>query len=64
MTAPTTPEAHVCRWPDCACDRPVCGDADCTKRRHETNADCWCAPVLDYVDPETGASVYVHNNPQ
>lgn len=27
---------------------------------HRDSADCWCGPTLDYVDPETGVSVYVH----
>jgi hypothetical protein len=24
---------------------------------------CWCEPDLDYVDPETGAEVWVHRKP-
>lgn len=27
---------------------------------HEASAECWCEPELNYVDPVTGASVYVH----
>ena len=30
------------------------------KKMHKDSADCWCGPELDYVDPETGVSVYVH----
>lgn len=64
ITLPPLPEPHICRWPDCACDTPVCGDADASKKRHDASADCWCMPTLDYTDPETGASVYVHQRPQ
>ena len=50
------------RTPKCehACDlriQPV-------QRGHGSDASCWCLPVLDYTDPETGASVYVHQRPQ
>ena len=31
------------------------------KREHETTPDCWCKPKLDYIDPNTGAKVWVHN---
>lgn len=31
------------------------------EREHVESADCWCAPALDYVDPETGVAVYVHH---
>lgn len=31
---------------------------------HETSKDCWCNPEVDYVDPDTGATVYVHKEPQ
>ncbi len=27
---------------------------------HTITADCWCEPEVDYVDPDTGATVYVH----
>ena len=29
--------------------------------QHTTSADCWCGPTVDYVDPDTGATVYVHH---
>jgi hypothetical protein len=29
-------------------------------REHDLSADCWCRPLLDYTDPDTGVSVYVH----
>ena len=25
---------------------------------------CWCNPVLDYKDPDTGAEVWIHKEPQ
>lgn len=34
------------------------------KREHEVSAACWCGPDIDYTDPETGVSVYVHKEPQ
>ncbi len=33
-------------------------------REHIADADCWCIPIIDYTDPETGVSVYIHRNPQ
>jgi hypothetical protein len=29
-------------------------------REHSTSKHCWCQPVLDYVDQETGVQVWVH----
>jgi hypothetical protein len=34
------------------------------RREHVTSGDCWCEPELDYVDPVTGAKVYVHRDLQ
>jgi hypothetical protein len=34
------------------------------ERQHSTTEHCWCEPTLDYVDPETGIKVWVHNRPQ
>jgi hypothetical protein len=34
-----------------------------TPREH-TDENCWCSPVLDFTDPETGVEVWVHNHPQ
>lgn len=31
---------------------------------HITSKDCWCEPEVDYKDPDTGATVYVHRNQQ
>lgn len=34
------------------------------KREHITDGTpCWCNPELDYVDPVTGAEVWVHKEP-
>ena len=33
-------------------------------REHEASADCWCGPEVDYVDPDTGAKVFVHKHAQ
>jgi hypothetical protein len=29
---------------------------------HVDSPDCWCCPRLDYVDPVTGACVWVHQD--
>jgi hypothetical protein len=35
------------------------------QRKHVTNGNpCWCEPETSYTDPETGASVIVHKEPQ
>ena len=35
------------------------------KPQHITDGTpCWCNPELDYVDPITGAEVWVHKEPQ
>ena len=33
-------------------------------REHVASAACWCQPETDYVDPPTGAAVYVHRQVQ
>jgi hypothetical protein len=33
------------------------------RREHITAAYCWCNPTVDYINPETGAAVYVHHEP-
>ena len=33
-------------------------------REHTMSGDCWCNPELNYTDPETGAEVWVHKEPQ
>jgi len=32
-------------------------------REHEASENCWCHPILDYKDPDTGNEVWVHNEP-
>ena len=35
------------------------------KPQHITDGTpCWCNPELDYVDPVTGAEVWIHKGPQ
>ena len=35
------------------------------QREHITDGSrCWCNPDIDYIDPETGAAVIVHKEPQ
>jgi len=34
------------------------------EREHDASSDCWCNPELDYKDPDTGAEVWVHKEPQ
>jgi len=40
---------------------------DCPGKRAQTGklehvpfANCWCEPVADYTDPDTGITVWVH----
>ena len=33
-------------------------------QEHVASEDCWCGPEVEYMDPETGAAVYVHKRPQ
>ncbi len=33
-------------------------------REHIDSETCWCKPELDYTDPDTGVSVYVHRRVQ
>jgi hypothetical protein len=33
-------------------------------REHIDSENCWCEPELDYTDPDTGVSVYVHRRVQ
>ena len=35
-----------------------------TSDEHIASEHCWCRPELDYVDPESGACVYVHRRIQ
>ena len=36
-----------------------------TKREHITDgSQCWCNPETVYIDPDNGASVIVHKEPQ
>jgi hypothetical protein len=35
------------------------------EREHITDGgQCWCNPDIDYIDPDTGAAVIVHKEPQ
>jgi len=34
------------------------------QKEHISSAECWCQPEVDCVDPETGATVYVHRGQQ
>jgi hypothetical protein len=46
-------------------DGGMCAARPCqAPRRHEARADCWCEPMIDYKDPDTGVAVYVHNQVQ
>ena len=31
-------------------------------RMHFSSKHCWCCPDIEYIDPETGNTVYVHND--
>lgn len=33
-------------------------------KEHIPSKDCWCKPRLEYVDPMTGAEVWVHQETQ
>jgi hypothetical protein len=33
-------------------------------REHIDSETCWCKPEVDYTDPDTGVSVYVHRKTQ
>lgn len=35
-----------------------------TPLEHVSRPDCWCEPEKSYVDPDTGATVYVHREVQ
>lgn len=38
--------------------------ANCKAMRTNTHLDseqCWCNPTLDYVNPDTGAEVWIHH---
>ena len=37
---------------------------DPVEKEHIDSKDCWCCPKLDYVDPDTGVEVWVHNEIQ
>jgi len=40
------------------------GEEDLPEPEHINNETCWCEPELDYTDPDTGVSVYVHRGTQ
>ena len=33
----------------------------CLTSEHIDSENCWCEPILDYEDPETGNQVWVHS---
>jgi hypothetical protein len=37
-----------------------CSVPDSPKFSHLESAECPCVPTLDYVDPDTGTSVWLH----
>jgi len=37
---------------------------DLPEPEHIDSETCWCKPELDYTDPDTGVSVYVHRRTQ
>jgi hypothetical protein len=49
-------------------DKPIAGpvgEEDLPKEpEHIDSETCWCEPELNYTDPETGVSVYVHRRAQ
>jgi hypothetical protein len=50
--------------PECIAEHAAAVAGGPMEREHETSADCWCNPEIDYTDPATGVSVYVHKRPQ
>lgn len=34
------------------------------RRAHIASKDCWCSPIADYCDPDTGRTVWVHQQVQ
>lgn len=34
------------------------------RQEHLDSEDCWCVPRMTYQDPDTGACVFVHNEPE
>jgi hypothetical protein len=40
------------------------GDLPKEELEHIASETCWCEPELDYTDPDTGVSVYVHRRVQ
>ena len=52
----------------CVVVRPLLANSTtppAAQRQHLTDGSlCWCEPETSYTDPETGASVVVHKEPQ
>lgn len=65
-----TPSIDAKECEDChAKAGTICSDADCPGKRvkpahleHVPLSTCWCEPYIDYTDPDTGASVWVHRD--
>ncbi len=59
----TEAEAKLYGWTPVYITPPAAQPA--VQREHITDGrQCWCNPDIDYVDPETGAAVIVHKEPQ
>ena len=45
--------------------REALAEQPAQQQEHITDGTpCWCNPVLDYKDPDTGAEVWIHKEPQ
>ena len=46
-------------------DRGMCAVRPCkAHRQHDADPGCWCEPTIEYKDPDTGATVWVHKEVQ
>lgn len=45
--------------------REALAEQQAQQQEHITDGTpCWCNPVLDYKDPDTGTEVWIHKEPQ
>jgi hypothetical protein len=68
------PECERCHgdgidpWNDYLLPCPLCQGEQAVPEQqgfeHSSSADCWCHPEAAHVDPDTGATVYVHKGVQ
>lgn len=42
----------------------ICKTEAFLKNEHLISKDCWCCPILEYVNKETDIEVWVHNRKQ